>query len=31
MRPDCIPKLKKEQWELTALEFEKKQLISRIA
>jgi len=24
MRPECIPKPTKEQWELTALEFEKR-------
>ena len=24
MRPECIPKLTKEQWELTALEFERR-------
>jgi len=24
MRPECIPKPKKEQWELTALEFERR-------
>jgi hypothetical protein len=26
MRPECIPKHTKEQWELTALEFEKNHL-----
>jgi hypothetical protein len=31
MRPECIPKRTKEQWELTALELKKKQLISPIA
>jgi hypothetical protein len=31
MHPECIPKPTKEHWEFTALEFKKKQLISRIA
>jgi len=31
MRPEYIPKPTKEQWELTALEFEKNPLIPRIA
>jgi hypothetical protein len=31
MPPEYIPKTTKEQWELTGLEFENKQLISRIA
>jgi hypothetical protein len=30
MRPECISKPTKEQWELTALEFSKEELISSI-